>query len=165
MHKKFYFDAIIVLSGTKDHGIFEARLNKAAELYKKGLSNVILISGVMLGSAYAKDILLKQGIPPKAILEDQNPSDTFGNAFFTKLLFFIPKKWKKIAVVTSDFHINRAKFVFSKIFGETHALKFFASTEKLPSLIRDELLLHEGFSLEASRIMFNNLHILPLKET
>ncbi len=158
------FDAIVVLSGTKDYGVFESRLGKAGELYKRGLSEIVLVSGVRTESSYVKKILAKYGVPSMAILEDSNPSDTFGNAFFTKLLFFIPKKWKRIAVVTSDYHKKRAQLVFSKIFGGTDNFKFFVSTVKLPLLVREEFILHEDLSFEASRIMFNNLHILPLKE-
>src|SRR5438445_3206780 len=110
------YDVLIVLGGSNKHGILKSRLDKCAELFKKKVANSVVVTG-RGESKTMKEYLSKNGIPPESIFLENHSTDTFGNAFFSKLLFILPKKWTSIAAVTSEYHIKRAKFIFKKIFG------------------------------------------------
>lgn len=57
--------------------------------------------------------------------------DTIGNAYYAKKLYFIPKKERKAVIITSDFHLERTRFVFQKIFGKGYKLKFVSASSFL----------------------------------
>ena len=43
--------------------------------------------------------------------------DTVGDAYFTKVNLVVPRFWKKVLVVTSDYHVSRTQEIFSFIYG------------------------------------------------
>src|SRR3990172_11163559 len=51
--------------------------------------------------AASADYLVRHGVNPKRILLERVSLDTIGNAYFTRVLFSDPMKFKKILVVTS----------------------------------------------------------------
>ncbi len=123
-------DVIIILSG----GILEnaslsdfsvKRAEKGYELFMKGVSNRILISGrwsflyeyepKMTEAKAIKEHLLSLGVNKENILLEEQSVDTIGNAYFCKQIL-AKKRWKDILVITSDFHVKRTQYVFSKVF-------------------------------------------------
>lgn len=55
--------------------------------------------------------------PPWSILKEEASFDTVGNALFGLTTHALPAGWTRIAVVTSSFHMPRARAIFSKTFG------------------------------------------------
>lgn len=60
--------------------------------------------------------LVQRGVDPYRILKESASYDTVGNAYFTLTTHTIPAKWKRMAIVTSNFHMPRAKTLFTDIF-------------------------------------------------
>jgi uncharacterized SAM-binding protein YcdF (DUF218 family) len=56
-------------------------------------------------------------VPPSALLKETASMDTLGNAYFSLLSQAVPFGWRRVAVVTSAFHLPRAKALFVDIWG------------------------------------------------
>jgi len=110
-------DAIVVVSG----GDTDARTDKAVELYKNGWAPLMIVSGAALDTsgpsnaeamrAYAIDA----GIPASAILIDESARDTNENASGAADLARV-RGVSNIIVVTSPYHMARAKIIFAREF-------------------------------------------------
>ncbi|CAH0242188.1 hypothetical protein SRABI27_02749 [Pedobacter sp. Bi27] len=98
------------------------RLFQAIALYKKGQIKQILLSG---GSANLIDRKIKEadlviqylkliGIPDSAILIENQSRNTIENARYSLALIAKNKPKAKILVITSAWHIPRAKLIFDK---------------------------------------------------
>lgn len=61
--------------------------------------------------------LLRRGVRPDRIHVEALSYDTIGNAYFAKVLHIDPPAWRRLAVVTSEFHMPRSKMIFEWIFG------------------------------------------------
>lgn len=129
-------DVIIVLGSALDkHGYLtelgRRRVEKAIELYKKspckiimsGHSSIDIIDAKKTEASAMEDYAIMHGVDKNDIIKEECSRDTIGNAFFSKEIIDI-KKWKDIIVVTSDFHIARAKYIFNKIFSGNYRIKF-----------------------------------------
>jgi uncharacterized SAM-binding protein YcdF (DUF218 family) len=141
MNKK---DAIIILGGgiTEEGSLPDIpkfRADKGLELFKAGVADNIVISGrygFLLGyvpptteARIMKDYLVSLGANEKNIFLEEKSTDTIGNAYYAKQIL-LDKNWKDVVVVTSDFHIERTKYIFSKVFGKDI---FSVSYETAPS--------------------------------
>lgn len=60
--------------------------------------------------------LLAKGIPSSDILKETCSYDTVGNAYFSLTVHAIPAAWRRLAVVTSDFHMPRTRELFSDMY-------------------------------------------------
>lgn len=138
-------DAIVVLGG----GVLEdgtlppvarARVERAVELFESGVAPRLILSGrcglsapepavteAAAMAAYAAGF----GVPRAALLEEDDAKDTLGNAYFTRLRFLEPNDWTSIRVVTSDFHLSRAAWVFRKILGPGYDVSFVSAPSAL----------------------------------
>lgn len=121
-------DAILVLGGS---ATFTERTQKAAELYRKGISPKILLTddGVLAGWSraerrnprfveLARKSLIEQGVEPDAI--EILPATVEGTidearAFAEKAK---TEKLKSVLLVTSAYHTRRALWTFTKISAE-----------------------------------------------
>lgn len=159
------FDVAIVLgyTGPSEKTILESRLEKCLELFRKKIVKDIIVAG-RHESKTMLEYLLAHKVPRKNIFVENHSTDTFGNAFFSMLLFILPKKWKNLAVVTSDFHENRTQFIFKRIFHGNYKLKFFMSKTKIDPLTLDTLVIREDLALAADELLLNNLHLILMKE-
>jgi len=57
-------------------------------------------------------LLLELGVPPQEIFKEQSSYDTIGNAYFSLTCHCIPRRWTRLRVVTSDFHMDRTRLAF-----------------------------------------------------
>lgn len=124
-------DVIIVLSG--DRGF---RMEKSAELYHKGYSQYIMISG---GKVYddmtiaqlMKEHAMKLGVPEKAIIIEDKADSTYENAVFSEELV---KKlnFRSAIVVSSNYHMRRVKMLFDREYKDTDvSLTFIAANDPI----------------------------------
>ena len=94
-----------------------ARLSAAAEVYRK-THLPVLVSG---GSPFLNDseaaagklYLVESGVPPEAVITEENARDTYENAVFSKKICD-EKGYKKILLLTSAYHMRRAVLSFKK---------------------------------------------------
>ena len=105
---------IIVLSGGQGH-----RVEKAVELYKKGLAKTLLMTGgPIFHTSHAqmmKEFAQTMGVPSRDILVEPLSKSTYENATFTlKMIEHLGVT--SAIVVTSKFHTKRASNVFRKVF-------------------------------------------------
>lgn len=95
-----------------------ARLSKARDLHRDDLVAAIIVSGgigkegVPEGSAM-KDWLVGQGVPPAAILVDDQGVDTMATARNAAAIMQA-NRFDSAVVVTQYFHISRTRLAFAK---------------------------------------------------
>ena len=69
------------------------------------------------GTSYAEYLMRCHGVPPLSILKESSSYDTVGNGYFSSMIHAVPSRWKRIAVVTSEFHMPRSRAIFEKVYG------------------------------------------------
>lgn len=151
-------DAIIVLGDMlkPDGSISDnlrMRLDKGIELFRKNVAPRIIASGYygfmasykppITEASAMKEYMLKNGISDNDILLEEKSKDTIGNAYFTKIQYLKPNWWKNIVVVTSDFHLQRAKYVFEKVLGEDYHIHFIGTKNTLSAKDLELMILRE----------------------
>lgn len=112
-------------------------VKKAAELYKKGVASKIAVCGKWsinwdlegitpptTEAEEMKNLLLKLQIPQSAIFKEEFSKDTIGNAFFLKTKICQPNNFKKILVLCVDYHLERVRFIFNKVFSRDYKIDF-----------------------------------------
>lgn len=72
---------------------------------------------------YAREL----GLPARAILLEDQSRDTIGNAYFVRTRWLDPNGWKSIRVVTTDYHMPRAAWIFRRILGPAYDIAFSAA--------------------------------------
>ena len=131
-------DAIVVLGGGVHADgtltrIAETRVDRAVELYQHRVAPRLIMSGrCSLGgpepplteAAAMARYAQSRGVPADALLLEEVARDTLGNAYFVRELFLEPNGWTRIRVVTSDFHLSRAAWVFRKVLGARYDFSF-----------------------------------------
>lgn len=111
------YDCILVLGaglkpdGTPSH-MLEDRLRGAVSLYRKGVSDVIFLSGDNSGEDYdevtaMERYCLSAGIPQDAIRRDDIGFSTYESAYNATQMGY-----KDIIVVTQRYHLYRAMYLF-----------------------------------------------------
>lgn len=115
------YDCILVLgAGLRSDGspsdMLADRLDVAIELYEKGVSKVIILSGDRSGEDYDEvssmvRYCLAAGVPEEAIVEDGKGYSTYESIYNTK----IDGSYKKILVVTQRYHLYRAMYIAEKM--------------------------------------------------
>lgn len=122
-------DAILVLSGS---AVYRERTRKAAELYRKGVSETILLTddGGRGGWSpaeqrnppfveLAKNELVKQGVPAENIkILDGKGNGTMDEARILQKAAR-GREWKSVLLVTSGYHSRRALRTFEKVMAES----------------------------------------------
>lgn len=139
---RFSADAIVVLGGGVNPDgtlspMVQARVSRAVELYRRRIAPRIILSGrcgltdpdppPVTEAAAMADLAHQQGVPRAKLLLEEQSKDTVGNAYFTRIDYLEPNQWTSIRVVTSDFHLSRAAWVFRKIMGASFDFSFVSS--------------------------------------
>jgi uncharacterized SAM-binding protein YcdF (DUF218 family) len=138
-------DAIIVLGGGvhADGSLTRpsaTRIERAAEIFHGGIAPRIILSG-RCGLAAPEPAITEAaamaaraeelGVPAAALLLEEESRDTIGNVYFTREMFLEPNGWHSVRVVTSDFHLSRAAWVFRKILGGSYDFSFVSASSGL----------------------------------
>ncbi|MCK8059591.1 MULTISPECIES: YdcF family protein [unclassified Fusibacter] len=109
-------DVILVAGGSRPE-----LASKAAELYHRGLSEYVLVSGGenrklkthATECDYLTELLLKMDVPETAILKEDKAAHTFDNAVFShELLKEKGVDLKKAILVCKTFHAKRCKLTY-----------------------------------------------------
>ncbi|HEX2205265.1 MAG TPA: YdcF family protein, partial [Longimicrobium sp.] len=138
-------DAIVVLGGGVHPdgtlpGVARARVERAVELFESGVAPRLILSGrcglegpdpAVTEAAAMAAHAAGFGVPPEALFVEDDARDTLGNAYFTRMRFLEPNDWTSIRVVTSDFHLSRAAWVFRKILGPGYDVSFVSAPSGL----------------------------------
>jgi uncharacterized SAM-binding protein YcdF (DUF218 family) len=134
-----YTDAIITLGGgVTDQGALpdvpRRRVELAVTLFRRGVAPRIIFSGwygLMLEQVPARSEAAAMaeyarglGVSSNAIFIEDRSRDTIGNAHFLWQQFLEVNAWTKLRVVTSDFHVPRASWIFAKILGPRYEVAF-----------------------------------------
>lgn len=130
------FDAVIVLANLMDINgnlNFEsaARAKKAVELFNtENIPHLVTCgwayrqdSKIIIAEAFKHYISNELGIDSKYIITEHNSRDTVGDAYFTKINISAPRSWKKLLVITSDYHVERTKEIFGFIYGPEYTIE------------------------------------------
>lgn len=131
-------DAIVVLGGgVHPDGtlppVARARVERGVELFECGVAPRLILSGRCGLNAPEPGVTEAEamaqhaagfGVPRAAMLLEDDAKDTLGNAYFTRARFLEPNDWTSIRVVTSDYHLSRAAWVFRKILGPGYDVSF-----------------------------------------
>ena len=138
-------DAIVVLGGgVEPDGSLpptsRTRVARAVELFHTGIAPRMILSGrcgltdpepVVTEAAAMAAFAREHDVPGEALFLEEEARDTLGNAYFTRELFLAPNGWRSIRVVTSDFHLSRAAWVFRKILGGRYDFSFASAASGL----------------------------------
>lgn len=170
---RFIMTIIILGSGISKKGelpdFVKTRLEKAKEIFNKSKNAKILFCGrysflysksshpVKTEAQAGKEYLLRIGVPGKNIYMENRSKDTIGNAYYAKKLYFIPRKEKKLIIITSDFHLERSKFIFKKIFGRGYNIKFIATPSFIKRKIKTKLIERQKELIEKTKLVFQGM--------
>lgn len=142
-------DAVLVLGGgVRPNGMLppwvERRFDRAIEI-RSGSPIVCLSAGTVhrpppvnvegypwLESVAGAAYLLGRGVPSNRIQVEAASYDTIGNAYFAKLLHVDPAGWRRLVVITSEFHMARSRAIFEWVFGmdtRQYELRFEATSD------------------------------------
>jgi len=90
----------------------------AAHLWQRGLAPVIICSGGKPGTRTraeadaCAELLRADGVPPKAIIQEDQSRSTEENAIYTKAIMDA-HGWRSVIIVSDNYHLFRANHLFS----------------------------------------------------
>lgn len=127
-HQKY--DAIIVLANLMDKlGVLNdetrSRVDLAIDALKSGCAPVLVACGwayredseICIADAMRQYAMSTHKVEDAALITEVHSRDTVGDAIFTKINLATPRDWKKILVVTSNYHAERSRAIFSFVYG------------------------------------------------
>lgn len=109
-------DAIVVLGGD-----WKGRLEKGVSLYRQGLAPYLVVTGGYWVAAnrtqasYLAELAAFEGVPGTAILREDRSESTWEDARYT-LELAQARGFRRVLLVTSDWHSRRAASVFRRQF-------------------------------------------------
>ncbi|HEY8498682.1 MAG TPA: YdcF family protein [Limnochordales bacterium] len=110
-------DAIVVLGGD-----WRGRIDRGIALYREGYAPVLLVTGGMaiapgrVQADYLAEAARQAGVPQEAILTERRASSTWEDAVLT-LPLAQERGWRRVLLVTSNWHSRRATMVFRRVWG------------------------------------------------
>lgn len=115
---------VIILLGGGDEG----RMAKAAELYREGYANFVMITPVIEyeHSNHSVQTAVRHGIPESQLILEHNAISTYTNAT-TSMALMREHNFESALVVTSDYHIKRSKFIFNRVNDGSFTFKFISA--------------------------------------
>jgi len=111
-------DTIIILS---DDNFYADRATRAAELFREGKAPVIVASGRRLRpnagiAELMEHDLVERGVPRDKIVRFVHDADSTLEEAEALTRLVKERKWRRIIVVTSNYHTRRARYIFRRIF-------------------------------------------------
>tara|TARA_B100000768_G_C11276589_1_gene376289 strand:- start:2163 stop:2654 length:492 start_codon:yes stop_codon:yes gene_type:complete len=132
--------------------ILKNRLDKSALLYNSHNYDLIIVSGGNVEKStnkYESDVMKKylvekHSIDSKIIIEEKKSKDTNENAIETYKIIKNIKNIKNVTIVTSKFHLERVKCVFSHFYKNNFNLIFKSSKDHTCSKVLNLKKLYEN---------------------
>lgn len=134
-----------------------ARLDRANEIFFEIPDSKIILCGKysflyeentppITEARAMQSYLIQKGIDSKDLILEEDSKDTIGNAYYLKKNTLKDTEFEKLIIITSEFHLERVKFIFGKFFEpeltEFVAVKNTETGEKVEKIkARQELLL------------------------
>jgi uncharacterized SAM-binding protein YcdF (DUF218 family) len=111
-------DVLIVLG---DDNFYADRATRAVQLFREGKAPVIVASGRRLrpSAGIAELIehdLVERGVPKDKVLRFTHDGDSTLEEAEALVRLAKEKKWRKVIVVTSNYHTRRARYIFRRVF-------------------------------------------------
>jgi uncharacterized SAM-binding protein YcdF (DUF218 family) len=118
-------DALIVLG---DDNYAADRAFHAAELYREGVAPVVVASGRMLRrNVSLADImdhdLESFGVPAKSVVKLSHTANNTREEAVEAARLIQARGWKRVIVVTSNYHARRARFIYGRILPSSVSLR------------------------------------------
>jgi uncharacterized SAM-binding protein YcdF (DUF218 family) len=118
-------DALVVLGDDNYSG---DRAFHAAELYREGVAPVIVASGRMLRqNASAADLIEHDlesfGVPAASIVKLSHRADNTKDEAIEVAKLVEARHWKRVLVVTSNYHARRARFIYGRVLPSSVTLR------------------------------------------
>lgn len=132
-------DALLVLGYNNDptHPVFQARVEKAVQLYDAGYAQQLIMSGCcsmtldirprLTEAAAMSDYAVSLGVPAAAILLEEESVDTLGNFYFTKKNILLACSWYNIGFVSTPAHVTRSEWLADQLLGPDFDVTGYAS--------------------------------------
>ena len=130
LHKKQIYSCVIILGGFSSvdkygNGLFNGssdRFIEGVKLFNTGVAKNVLVSGgngnlipgYFKEADWVKTQLLLFNVPDSSIVVESNSRNTIENAMYSKALLQKMGLKPPYLLVTSDFHMRRAKMIFEK---------------------------------------------------
>ncbi len=139
------FDVVVVLGfDVTEDGLLpnegKSRVQLAADTLTSRESDVVIFSGDVSHLHHykphkseaesMKDYALTIGIREEAIITESKSKNTYENALFCKEIVD-SHNWHSIILVTSKFHLSRAKHLFAKVFSSDYIFDFRTCVNRL----------------------------------
>ena len=125
--------AVVVLAGSK-----KSRLSKALGLIRRGVAPVLVISDGWDPTWPQANRLCAGHAPYRVLCFHASPYSTQGEAE-TVARMARARRWRSLVVVTSMYHVRRAKLLFERCFpGRVQAVGAHFGLSQLPSLLPSE---------------------------
>jgi uncharacterized SAM-binding protein YcdF (DUF218 family) len=121
----FRAEAIVVLGDDNHAGDRAAR---AAELYREGWAPVVVASGrwlrpyASIAELMERD-LADRGVPREAILRFPSPTASTYEEAQAVARLARERRWRRLNIVTSNYHTRRAGYIFRKTLGPAFELR------------------------------------------
>lgn len=131
-----------VLQNGKPDLMMRERVQKAAEVYQDSYHAVIVTGGsidpqVKEESAVLKQELIKRGVPPERIWEEDQSTSTYENLVFSKPILEA-QTCSELDVVSHAFHLARVKLTAERLEIPVHRLVAASSDRDLSSQVKRE---------------------------
>lgn len=138
------------------------RLEKALEVYSASHSDAIVCSG-KYSSLYGlvkpkkteakamSEYLQKRGVAKDRIILEQKSRNTLANAYYLKKDIFMKQGERRGIIITSNYHVDRVKFVFEKTFGSEYELEFQAAPHEFDPATQQKVEERQAYLLEQTK--------------
>ena len=118
-------DALIVLG---DDNYAGDRAFYAAELYREGVARVVVASGRMLRQNVSIADIMEHdlesfGVPATAIVKLTHKAQNTREEAIESAKLIQTRGWKRIMVVTSNYHARRARFIYGRVLPSSVSLR------------------------------------------
>lgn len=129
------------------------------KVFKEKSAKYLILSGgktnpsVSLSEAEVmRNYALTRGIPPKAIILEENSMDTIGNAYFTRKIIDM-LGCSDIYIVSSCYHMRRVKFIFEMCYGRKYNMFF----DYCFTISNQDAERKEEYSIKLAKDFFENI--------
>tara|TARA_B100001989_G_C24546507_1_gene471152 strand:- start:2065 stop:2595 length:531 start_codon:yes stop_codon:yes gene_type:complete len=108
------------------------RAKLAFKIFTKVQARFLITSGcdyredsdICIADAFSNFLVKYKKMAKENIYCERNSRDTVGDAFFSNLNIYKKLKFNKLIVVTSDYHLKRAREIFEFIYASSIELEF-----------------------------------------